>query len=170
MYVSRIVKLGLITNEQDLFLQRSGARINLWHHPKRCFLNNEYLWFWFYIFSWWNIGELLILLMIDILPPPGIYKQPVNNGINYHYLSTCAGFLPSTVWHFPCKLSLNYPFDRMHLNGRWVCCQLETPRLVERDDIGRWDDFLLKMFHFVHVVFTWYYIHQYCNIVCIYKL
>ena len=27
--------------------------------------------------------------------PPGMYKTPVNNGINY--LSTGAGFLPSTV-------------------------------------------------------------------------
>jgi len=26
---------------------------------------------------------------------PGLSKNPINNGINY--LSTCAGFLPSTV-------------------------------------------------------------------------
>ena len=31
------------------------------------------------------------------LAPPGVYKAPVNNGINY--LSTGAGFLPSTVVH-----------------------------------------------------------------------
>lgn len=73
-------------------------------------------------------------------PPPGVYKNPVNNGI-INYLPIGVGFLPSTVWHFPCKLSLNYPFDRMHPVVLGVCCQLETPRRVERDDIGRWDDF-----------------------------
>ena len=48
--------------------------------------------------------------------PPGMYKNPVNNGINY--ISTGAGFLPSTVYEpifmIPSSERTNMAIEKHH--------------------------------------------------------
>ena len=72
---------------------------------------------------WWISKKIQVLLMEEILHQLGC-KEPVNNGINY--LSTCAGFLPSTVSHMDRSHDISLPFRKLLFF--WLKCHSEISR------------------------------------------